>query len=64
MTQSKKKISKTRFDTGASQAVTYPRYTVNEQTRVTAGGNVVSPVLYSLAYRKAWKKISDEHYNR
>ena len=90
MTQSKKKISKSRFDTGASQAVTYPRYTVKERPereqtriRVTAGGNqvqsnagatrvtagdgtstVVYPVLYSLAYRKAWKKISDEHYNR
>ena len=36
-------------------------------TRVTAGdgtSTVVYPVLYSLAYRKAWKKISDEHYNR
>ena len=73
MTQSKKKISKTRFDTGASQAVTYPRYTVEEREqnagaiRVTAGdgtSTVVSPVLYSLAFRKAWKKISDEHYNR
>ena len=73
MTQSKKKISKTRFDTGASQAVTYPRYTVKEREqnagaiRVTAGdgtSTVVSPVLNSLAFRKAWKKISDEHYNR
>ena len=76
MTQSKKKISKSRLDPGASQAVTYPRYTVKEQPereqnagaiRVTAGdgtSTVVSPVLYSLAFRKAWKKISDEHYNR
>ena len=90
MTQSKKKISNSRFDTGALQAVTYPRYTVEERPereqtciRVTAGGTpvqpnagairvtagdgtstVVSPVLYSLAFRKAWKKISDEHYNR
>ena len=28
------------------------------------GGTVVSPVLHSLAHRKAWKKIADEHNNR
>ena len=28
------------------------------------GGTVVSPVLHSLAYRKAWKKIADEYNNR
>ena len=53
---------------------TYPRVTVEErperehkQIRVTLGGRtstVVSPVLYSLTYRKAWKQISDEHNNR
>ena len=60
-------------------AVTYPRIITEvrperEQTRVriSAAGNrvaynegtVVSPVLYSLAYRKAWKKIADEFNNR
>ena len=30
-------------------------------TRVShAGGSVVSPVLYSLEFRKAWKKIADD----
>ena len=31
---------------------------------VNAGGTVVSLVLYSLEYRKAWKKIADDHNNR
>ena len=29
-----------------------------------AGGTVVSPVLYSLEYRKAWKKIADDCDNK
>ena len=42
------------------------------RVRISAAGNrvaynegtVVSPVLYSLAYRKAWKKIANEFNNR
>ena len=66
------------LDTGASYAVTYPQFITEvwpkrEQTRfrlsvtgncVTDGGTVVSPVLHSLAYRKAWKKIVDKYNNR
>ena len=63
----------------AEPTVTYPRIVTKvrperEQTRVriSAAGNrvaynegtVVSPVLYSLAYRKAWKKIANEFNNR
>ena len=63
----------------AEPNVTYPRIVTEvrperEQTRVriSAAGNrvaynegtVVSPVLYSLAYRKAWKKIANEFNNR
>ena len=65
------------LDTGASYAIAAEPNQVRperEQTRVriSAAGNrvpynegtVVSPVLYSLAYRKAWKKIADEFNNR
>ena len=64
------RIEGRELDTGAS-TVMYPRVIVEErperkqtQIRVNAGGNriqpnaagtVVSPVLYSLAYRKSWK---------
>ena len=74
----RQRIEAEALDTGASQAiVTYPQYITevqpkrkSEQTqiRVNAGGNRVShnvsPVLYSLAYRKAWKKIADNYNNR
>ena len=72
------RIKARELDTGAS-TVTYPRDIIEErpkrkqtQIQVNAGGNriqpnaagtVVSPVLYSLAYRKAWKQITD-NYNR
>ena len=35
-----------------------------ERTRLTAGGSAVSPVLYSLAFRKAWNKIADDSRTR
>ena len=63
------------FDTGATISVTYPRYSAVVQPEsngtgnrvcINAAGNhaptntVVSPVLYSLEFRKAWKKIADD----
>ena len=73
-----RRIEAGELDTGASYAVTYPRFIAEdrpkrEQTRVqlsvagncgTDGGTVVSPVLHSLAYQKAWKKIADKYNNR
>ena len=46
--------------------VTYPRFNVSvrpeptqERIRLNTGGSVVSPVLYSLEFRQAWKKITN-----
>ena len=46
--------------------VTYPRFNVSERPdpaqeriRLNTGCSVVSPVLYSLEFRQAWKKIAD-----
>ena len=51
--------------------VTYPRFNVSvrpeptqERIRLNTGGSVVSPVLYSLEFRQAWKKITDDSRNR
>ena len=72
----RQRIEAGELDTGASYAIAAEPSQVRperEQTRVriSAAGNrvaynegtVVSPVLYSLAYRKAWQKIADE-FNR
>lgn len=69
-----RRIEAGELDTGALQAATYPRVCVEERPkcehnriRVTTGDGtptVVSPVLYSFAYQKAWKNISDEHNNK
>ena len=73
----KKRIEAGELDTGASYAIAAEPNRVrpvHKQTRVriSAAGNrvaynegtVVSPVLHSLAYRKAWKKIANEFNNR
>ena len=46
--------------------VTYPRFNVSvrpepsqERIRLNTGGSVVAPVLYSLEFRQAWKKITN-----
>ena len=51
--------------------VTYPRFNVSvrpeptqERIRLNTGGSVVSPVLYSLEFRQAWNKITDDSRNR
>ena len=46
------RTERTRINVAGNRVVTH------------AGGSVVSPVLYSLEFRKAWKKITDDSKTR
>ena len=66
-----------QYTVATNTTVTYPRFITQVRpeckktrvqlnavgNRVTYGGTVVSPVLHSLVYRKAWKKIADDYNN-
>ena len=72
----RQRIEAGEIDTGALYVTEVRPERKREQSRVRLnvagnrvsynhyGGTVVSPVLHSLAYRKVWKKITDNYNNR